>query len=137
MKKYYYLKIKPFLLRLLSFITVFFSLAVLFGEVTMFISGSFNFFNMFLSVYCLNSIILLNLSCVLPLIFLFICTFSGLFSFKLGGVYSMHNNQHTDSNSLLFLASFMCKVGFPLCINFVNMLKLDIHTSLEEVRILK
>jgi hypothetical protein len=56
----------------------------------------------------------------------------GLFHLKLYGFYSMHHNRQSDSDSLLFLSSFMCRIGFPLCLNFVQILKLQhVKTNIE------
>lgn len=99
----------------------------------MFIHYPLNVFGVVINQHFSQSIVLINLTCVLPLVYLFLCTLSGLFHIKLSGIYSMHSNQHTDSNSLLFMASFMCKIGFPLCLNFVEILKLDTKTALGEV----
>jgi hypothetical protein len=81
-----------------------------------------------------SSILALNILALLPLVFVFLTSLYGLFNLKLSGFYSMHNNRHTDSVSLLFLTSFMCRIGFPLCLNFVQILKIpNFTTSLESM----
>lgn len=80
-----------------------------------------------------GNVFLLNLACFIPLIFLFCTCLYGLFSLRLSGFYSMHDNKHTDSISLLYLSSFMCRIGFPLCLNFLQIIKLkNTNTALEE-----
>jgi len=44
----------------------------------------------------------------------------------------MHDNKMTDSDALLFISSNMCRIGFPLCLNFVQILKLqNLNTNIE------
>lgn len=45
----------------------------------------------------------------------------------------MYKNNQTDSTSLLFVSGFMCRIGFPLLINFVQFLKLKRKTIIEEI----
>lgn len=49
---------------------------------------------------------MLNIYCVIPLTYLFLCALKGLFSLKLSSYYGVYNNQNTDSFSLLFLTRY-------------------------------
>ncbi len=127
--KLYYITLKPWLLRGLALIIIILSLATVLSEITLFT-------NLPLSIYGLlieqsNNIYMLNLLCLIPLIFMFMTALYGLFHLKVY-FYSMHSNRQTDSDSLLFLSSFMCRIGFPLCLNFVQILKLQhVKTNIE------
>jgi len=109
------------------------TLILIFGKITMFVNYPLNIFGIIINKHFSDSLILLNLACVIPLTYLFVCSLSGLFHIKLSGVFSMHRNQNSDTNSLLFLASFMCRIGFPLCLNFIQILKLNTDTVLGEL----
>ncbi len=106
------------------------SLCTILSEVTLFTHLPLSLFGLLISQS--DNILVLNLLCLIPLIFLFFTALHGLFKLKLTGFYSMHKNRHTDSISLLFLAGFMCRVGFPLCINFIQILKLKKITTVLE-----
>ncbi len=81
-----------------------------------------------------HSIITINIMVLLPLIFLFLTSLYGLFNMKIYGIYHISKSQNTDASSLLFLTSFICKIGYPLCLNFVYILKMKTYrTSLENL----
>ena len=132
-KQYYYLKLKPKFSQCLAIVFAICSIFVIFAEITIFIDYHLNVFGLVINYSISSSLLLLNFTCILYLAYLCLCSLVGCFNFKISGIYSIHSNQHTDSNSLLFLSSFMCKIGFPLCLNFINMLKLNTKTALEEV----
>jgi hypothetical protein len=81
-----------------------------------------------------NNIYITNLIVLIPMIFLFLTTLYGLFNLKLFRNYHIYisKNQKTDGYSILFLSGFICKIGFPLCLNFLQIAKININkTSLE------
>ena len=122
--------LKPWVLRIIAFFLIILSLATLLSEITLFTNLPLSVFG--LLVEQADNIYLLNLLCILPLIFLFLTSLYGLFQLKLSGLYTVHHNRQTDAYSLLFIASFMCRIGFPLCLNFVQILKLrDLKTNIE------
>lgn len=130
--KYYYLNIRPWLLRLVAFLLIVLSLATLLSEITLFTNLPLSIFGLLIEQS--DNIYMLNILCLIPLCFMFLCSLYGLFKLKLAGYYSVHRNRQTDSTSLLFLASFMCRIGFPLCLNFVQILKLrNVNTMIEEI----
>jgi hypothetical protein len=51
------------------------------------------------------------------------CVFS-LFRVKIFGMFSL-NKRHTDVPSLAFIAAYMCRLTFPLCYNFMNIIQDD------------
>lgn len=106
------------------------SLATILSEVTLFTNLPLSIFGLLIEQT--ENILLLNLLCLIPLLYLLYTSLYGLFKLKLAGFYSMHDNQHTDSISLLFLTGFMCRIGFPLCLNFVQVLKLSSASTILE-----
>jgi len=109
-----------------------FSLIIIFSEITLFTNIKFSIFGYLIekakNIYITNFIVLL------PLIFLFLTTFYGLFNLKLFRNYQIYisKNQKTDAYSILFLSGFICKIGYPLCLNFLQIAKINTYkTSLE------
>jgi hypothetical protein len=106
------------------------SLAIILSEITLFTNLPLSIFG--LIIWQSDSIYTINFICLITLTFMFCTSMYGLFKLKLSGIYSINDHRHTDSISLLFLASFMCRIGFPLCLNFVQILKLrDVKTQIE------
>lgn len=119
------------IIKITALFSIIFSLSTMLSEITLFTKLNFSVFGMLIE--SCNSILLFHLLTVIPLIFLFISCLFGLFNLKLSGIYGMYKNNHTDSVSLLFISGFMCRIGFPLCINFVQILKLKNKTILEDI----
>ena len=44
---------------------------------------------------------------------------------KISGYYGLYGNRHTDSQSILFISSLMCKICFSLCLNVAEMIAYD------------
>lgn len=106
------------------------SIIITLSEITLFLDMPLSVFSYFFEK-C-NSILFMNVMVLLPLIFIFLTSLYGLFNLKIYGIYHISKSQNTDSSSLLFLTSFICKIGYPLCLNFVYILKMRTNrTSLE------
>jgi hypothetical protein len=118
-------------LKLIAFFIILMSLAIILSEITLFTHLPLSIFGLLIresdNIYAINFISLVTLS------FMFCTSLYGLFNLKLSGIYSINDHRHTNSISLLFLASFMCRIGFPLCLNFVQILKLTGVTTQIEV----
>jgi len=76
---------------------------------------------------------LFNILSVFFFIILFYYCLNALFNLKLSGFYDINSNNHTDAYSLFHLTLFICRVGFPLCLNFLSFFKKHLNTTLEEV----
>jgi len=74
--------------------------------------------------------LLTNLICIIPLTYLFCASLIGLFHLKLSGYYGIYKNQKTQIISLLFLTNFICRIGFPLLLNFLQILKLKLNYNI-------
>jgi hypothetical protein len=106
------------------------SFAIVLSEITLFTNLPLSIFGHIIMKS--ENIYTINFICLVSLTFLFCTSLYGLFMMKLSGYYSINDHRHTDSISILFLASFFCRIGFPLCLNFVQILKLkDIKTQIE------
>lgn len=62
---------------------------------------------------------------MLVLLYLCTCTFYSLFTLRLAKFYHLHPTRHTESNSLLFNASLLLRLNFPMCLNFLNLLRVS------------
>eukprot|EP00920_Eleutheroschizon_duboscqi_P042339 GHVT01101200.1.p1 GENE.GHVT01101200.1~~GHVT01101200.1.p1 ORF type:complete len:438 (+),score=124.02 GHVT01101200.1:978-2291(+) len=75
---------------------------------------------------------LLLLLCVsLSFIYIVGCTYSGVFHLRLAGYFGLYGNHRTDSQSLIFCASTLCKLAAPLCFHFLQLLHFH-GTAFEE-----
>lgn len=131
MKQAFRLFTMTWVMRILALQAIVMSLATVLSEITLFTNINISLFGMFIDAS--GSIVVLHILILTPLLYIFSASIFSLFNLRLSGVYGMYKNNHTDSTSLLFLSSFMCRVGFPLCINFVQILKLGKKTILEDI----
>ncbi|KAI9018279.1 LMBR1-like membrane protein-domain-containing protein [Hyaloraphidium curvatum] len=60
--------------------------------------------------------------CIITVSYMCICAYSSLFKVRIFDVYALVPNHHTDEGSLLFVAAYLCRLTFPLCYNFLNLL---------------
>ena len=127
----YYLNIRPIILKSLSILFCLFSLLIIYGEFTIGITMSSNIFDYMLDIT--YSSILFNILSVLFFMILFYYCLVALFDLKLSGYYDINSNRETDAYSLFHLTLFICRVGFPLCLNFLCFFKKHLPTTLEEV----
>jgi hypothetical protein len=51
-----------------------------------------------------------------------VCTYFAMFQMRLCEGYSLHPNKHSDGSALLFNATYACRLGPPLCFNFLKLL---------------
>lgn len=112
---------KPILFRVLGVIFSILSILVILGECTLFLEEPIGVFPLlFKKAY---GITLTQLYCVIPLSYIIICTYFGLFNLKLSGWYGLYGNNHTDSSNLVWSAFFIARLTAPLCLNFLLFLK--------------
>lgn len=120
--KHYYLRIRPFLLIVIVFSMIVLSIIITISEVTMFMETSYCLFGML--ILKSSNLFIFHLCTLIPLALLFYLSFYALFKLKLSGYFGMYPNAQTDASSLLFISKAMCKIGIPLCINFIQMIKI-------------
>lgn len=119
------------IIRLLGVILFIFSLIIIVAEMTIFLKLNLSLFGILInkSPYFYNTMTFT----IFPFVYLINTTLYSLFHLKLSGVYGVYKNKHTDSESLLILSSVMCRIAFPLGLNFIQILKLDQKTIIEGV----
>ncbi|GAM18606.1 hypothetical protein SAMD00019534_017810 [Acytostelium subglobosum LB1] len=55
-----------------------------------------------------------------PLGYAALVTYSTLFKIRIFNYYRLIPGQHSDSNSILFSAAYLCRLAAPLCYNFIT-----------------
>ncbi|EFA81256.1 hypothetical protein PPL_06095 [Heterostelium album PN500] len=58
-----------------------------------------------------------------PLGYAALVTYSTLFKIRIFNYYRLISGQHSDSNSILFSAAYLCRLAAPLCYNFITFIK--------------
>lgn len=107
---------KPIVLYSLSVFSMICSIAVLYGELANFFQIEFSFFNEIISVD--YGYFVTNLLVFFPFSYIMFVTYFALFSFKITRWYELYP-KHTDSVSLIYSASFLSRLIFPLSFNFL------------------
>jgi len=129
---YFYFFIRPWILRVIGVICATLTIILILSEITNFTQIKLCVFGFLIENS--KNIYLLNLYVIIPLFYTTLCSLYGVFNLKIYGIYHISKGRKTDANSLLFLSGFICRIGFPLCFNFLQMLKLkNSKTSLEEL----
>ena len=132
MKKVYSLFLSNWILRFIALQMILLSLTIVLSEITLYLNINVSLVGMLVET-SIKNLFCIHILTVLPLAFLFYACLYGMFNLKISGLFGMYKNKQTDSTSLLFMSSFMCRVGFPLCINFAQILKLKKKTILEDI----
>lgn len=114
-------RIKPVTYRILGLVFLFLSVLVILGECTLFIETPLALFPLLFDKA--HGITLTQLYCVVPLLYIILCTYFGLFNLKLSGWYGLYGNNHTDPSNLVWSAFFIARLTAPLCLNFLLFLK--------------
>lgn len=70
-----------------------------------------------------------QLLCIIPLAYMSACLYLPLFRLKLFDSMEMVGNRQTDTYSLCFNASYLCRLQFVLAYNFLRVLNLDHDTT--------
>ncbi|KAF4693084.1 LMBR1 domain-containing protein 2 [Perkinsus olseni] len=66
----------------------------------------------------------------LPLLYVAGCCYWSLFRVKVAGTYGLYTHHHTDSASLLWCASMVTRLSFPVAYNYLKLLRIpDSKTS--------
>ncbi|GAM21605.1 hypothetical protein SAMD00019534_047800 [Acytostelium subglobosum LB1] len=58
-----------------------------------------------------------------PLGYAALVTYSTLFKIRIFNYYRLIPHQHSDPNSILFSAAYLCRLAAPLCFNFISFIK--------------
>eukprot|EP00047_Mylnosiga_fluctuans_P013189 m.29964 g.29964 ORF g.29964 m.29964 type:complete len:735 (+) comp4725_c0_seq1:71-2275(+) len=127
-KYYWKCLIQPYMYLTLAMIGTLLSLAIVWSEVT---------FSTFLSVYAQIIVnagktqehFAVELLTFVTLLYMCMCTFRVIFKVRLLNFYYMVGKQSTDSSSLLYSATALCRTTVPLCLNYLAMVHLDNHVT--------
>jgi hypothetical protein len=112
---------KPVLFKVLAIVFFVLSVLVIVGECTIFLDTPVGVFPLLFKTA--HGITLTQLYCVVPLMYIILCTYFGLFNLKLSGWYGLYGNNHTDPSNLVWSAFFIARLTAPLCLNFLLFLK--------------
>lgn len=115
-------KLRPFLYRVLAIVFSIMSILIILGEITLFLDFPIGLFPLMFKTD--NGITLTQVLCALPLSYIILCTYFGLFNLKLSGWYGLYPNNHTDSSSLVWSSLILARLSAPLCYNFLLFLKI-------------
>lgn len=95
-------------------IATFFSILIIFGEVSIFLFSTKTSVIKDMFVNNFDNFMVTTLVIMIPLGYLCLCTFFGIFHIKIFGLYALHPNHHTDSFSLNFSATILTRLAGPL-----------------------
>ncbi|KAJ3035270.1 LMBR1 domain-containing protein 2, partial [Rhizophlyctis rosea] len=122
---WWYTWIRPISLRALSVLLTLASLTLIWSEST------FQIERPILSVPALilsnddvgNAVLQIVSWCFI--IYMCACAYSTLFKVNYFDIHQLVPEHHSDEGSMLFIGSYLCKLTFPLCYNFLNMTRDD------------
>ncbi|CAF1105502.1 unnamed protein product [Adineta steineri] len=124
---YTYCLIRPWALRLLGVLLAIVSLLVIWSEMTFFSTRPvLSFF-----AQCVNtarnhySYFTIEVFCCLSIAYLCLCAYYTIFRIRILDYFYLSLYHLTDDNSLIFAATFLCRLTAPLCYNFLGMIHLD------------
>lgn len=129
--RFYNLNFFRLFFRVLSVKAWLISLVLLVSEMTLFVKiREITSFGWLISRHA--DLLTTGLICLIPISYLFLSSTFALLNLEAYTSYGFYSGNNTDANSLLFLSSFMCRIGFPLCINCIQIMKIK-GTMLEEL----
>eukprot|EP00474_Spongospora_subterranea_P010122 CRZ10580.1 hypothetical protein [Spongospora subterranea] len=111
------------LARLLSAILWIVTFAVIWCEITLSIDVRYSIFYVVIQKF--NSPPVTYMVGLILISYLAMCAFYSMFRLRLSSFYHLHFGGHSEANSLLFNASFILRLIFPLGINFFSTTLLD------------
>ena len=114
----YYMIIRKIFLFLLLVIFALFSCIVIVLQI-------FIIFNIHLGVIDIDkdgiNIFVLHFIVIFSILFLFSMSLYALFKIKVSGYFNMYGHRQTDSVSLMYFSSNLCRISFAICIDFINL----------------
>ncbi|CAB3404189.1 unnamed protein product [Caenorhabditis bovis] len=66
------------------------------------------------------------------IVYLCLCAYFTIFRLQIYKYYHLDPNGHTDENSILFSAILLCRLTPPICLNFLGMIHMDSHISMDQ-----
>lgn len=124
---YWYLRIRPYLLRFLCALFAAFSCVIIWSEVTLFVTDSsskpkLSIFALILDGRKSLSYQAIQFISVCSIAYMIICIYVSLMQMSIfSSRYALLTDHHTDPPSLMFFAAFMSRIAYPLCYNFLTL----------------
>ncbi|CAF2803133.1 unnamed protein product [Rotaria sp. Silwood2] len=124
---YTYCFIRPWALRLLGIILGIISILVIWSEMTFFSTKPV----LSILAQCVNaardhySYFIMEVFCCLSIAYLCFCAYYTIFHIRVLDYFYLSLYHLTDDNSLIFAATFLCRLTAPLSYNFLGMIHLD------------
>lgn len=112
---FWMIRLRPLVLKVLSILAWMLSILIILGECTLFINLPIGLFPMLIDMkvgYISSQAI-----CLLPLSYILLCTYYGLFKLKLPGLYGLYE-KNTETCSLVYCAYYLARLSAPLAFNF-------------------
>lgn len=123
-------RIKPMICRIIGILFMFMSILIVLGECTLFTAQPIGLFP--LMVQDSHGVYYTQLYCLIPLLYIILCSYFALFNLKLSGSYGLYSHNHTDPSNLVWSAFFLARLTAPLAYNFFTFLKIK-NTVFNEV----
>ena len=103
---------------------------LIFGELTLLVK--FKEYPLIRFLAHFESLNMINLLTLVPISYMFFAALTLFFSVKIDGLF-VFQQDHTEITSFLFFSNLLCKVGFPLCYNFGQLLKSERKLLINEI----
>ena len=113
---FYYSKIKIYFIFLLFILNIIAGLLTVFCEILLL----FKFDLLFKLLSRINNIILLHFVILIPLLYLIYMSNYTLFKIKISSYIYMYGHRQTDSVSLMIFSSYLSRIYFAICLNFLQ-----------------
>ena len=62
---------------------------------------------------------------MIPIIFLFVMSIYTFFKLKISGYFYMYKNKQTDSVSLMYFSTNLCRISFSICLDFIFNIRVE------------
>eukprot|EP00102_Acyrthosiphon_pisum_P023663 XP_016660873.1 PREDICTED: LMBR1 domain-containing protein 2 homolog [Acyrthosiphon pisum] len=126
---YWWCRLHPMMLQVLSVITGVLSVIIVWSEITFFKKQPV------LSIFALmvnvakqnNNYVLIQVLSTLSIAYLAYCTYSTIFKIKFLNIYYLAPNRQTTESSLIFFGLLLGRLTSPMCLNFLGLIHMDNH----------
>ena len=69
---------------------------------------------------------------MIPIIFLFIMSIYTFFKLKISGYFYMYKNRQTDSVTLMYFSTNLCRISFSICLDFIFNIKVEFDKDIKQ-----
>ncbi|KAJ3410939.1 LMBR1 domain-containing protein 2 [Chytridiales sp. JEL 0842] len=118
---WWYIYIKPISIKTISILCIIASLVIVWSESTFQVTSVPLSIPRFMLKSDYISVATLEIVSMSFLLYICTCAYSTLFKIKIFDYYVIVPEHNTDEPSLLFVGAYLCRLTFPLCYNFLNM----------------